>query len=124
VTALEKAHAAYGASIRVTRSPRDTEFDVLARVTKRLRAACGPDAPFPEFARAIHDNRSLWSLFALDLALPTNGLPKELRDRLLSLARFVDDHSSRVLKDAATADVLIEINTAIMRGLRPPETQP
>jgi flagellar protein FlaF len=124
VTALEKAHAAYGASIRVTRSARDTEFDVLARVTKRLRAASGPDAPFPELASAIHDNRALWSLFALDLALPTNGLPRELRDRLLSLARFVDDHSSRVLRNAATAAVLIDINTAVMRGLHPMEAKP
>jgi len=124
VTALEKAHAAYGASIRVTRSPRDTEFDVLARVTKRLRAASGAGAPFPDLASAIHDNRALWSLFALDLALPTNGLPKELRDRLLSLARFVDDHSSKVLNETATADVLIDINTSVMKGLRPMEVQP
>jgi flagellar biosynthesis activator protein FlaF len=98
VTALEKAHAAYGASIRVTRSARDTEFDVLARVTKRLRGR-PPRRPFPDLASAIHDNRSLWSLFALDLALPTNGLPKDLREKLLSLARFVDDHSSKVLKE-------------------------
>jgi flagellar protein FlaF len=123
VTALEKAHAAYGASIRVTRSARDTEFDVLARVTKRLRSASGPDASFPDLVSAIHDNRSLWNLFALDLSLPTNGLPKELRERLLSLARFVDDHSSRVLREAGKADVLIDINTAVMRGLRPSETQ-
>ena len=124
MTALEKAHAAYGASIRATRSARDTEFDALARMTKRLRAVSGADAPFPELASAIHDNRALWSLFALDLSIPTNGLPNELRDRLLSLARFVDDHSSRVLRNAATVDVLIDINTAVMRGLRPAEAQP
>jgi flagellar biosynthesis activator protein FlaF len=124
VTALEKAHAAYGASIRVTRSPRDTEFDVLARVTRRLKLASEPDAPFPDLASAVHDNRSLWSIFAIDVALPTNGLPKDLRERLLSLARFVDDHSSRVLKEAATADALIDINMSVMRGLRPAEARP
>jgi flagellar protein FlaF len=93
-------------------------------VTKRLRAASAPDAPFPDLASAIHDNRSLWSLFALDLALPTNGLPGELRDRLLSLAHFVEDHSSKVLKETATVDVLIDINTSVMKGLRPIESQP
>lgn len=124
MTALEKAHAAYGASIRVTRSERDTEFDVLARVTRRLRAASALHAPFPDLARAIHDNRSLWSLFALDLSLPSNGLPDDLRQGLLSLARFVDEHSSKVLKEAASVDVLIDINTAVMRGLRPAEAQP
>ena len=124
MTTLEKAHAAYGASIRVTRSPRDTEFDVLARVTRRLKSASEPDAQFPDLASAVHDNRSLWSIFALDLALPTNGLPKDLRVRLLSLARFVDDHSSRVLKESASAEALIDINMSVMRGLRPAEARP
>jgi flagellar biosynthesis activator protein FlaF len=124
VTALDQALAAYGASARVTRTPRDTEFDVLARITRRLKSAAAPGAAFADLAHAIHDNRSLWGIFALDLALPGNGLPPDLRARLLSIARFVEDHSSKVLRDAASADVLVDINTAVMRGLRPAEVQP
>jgi flagellar protein FlaF len=93
-------------------------------VTGRLKSASRPDAAFPALVSAVHDNRSLWNLFAMDLALPTNGLPKELRERLLSLARFVDDHSSRVLREAASPDVLIDINMSVMRGLRPTEARP
>jgi flagellar protein FlaF len=124
VTALDKARAAYGASARVTRTPRDTELDVLARVTCRLKLASGEDAAFPDLAHAIHDNRSLWNTFAVDLADPGNGLPAELRDRLLYLSRFVEDHSSKVLRNAGSVEVLVEINTAVMRGLRPAEVHP
>jgi flagellar protein FlaF len=123
VTVLDQAQAAYGTSVRVTRTPRDSEFEVLARITRRLRSAAEPDAAYSELASAIHDNRSLWSIFANDLLMPGNALPRELRERLLYLARFVDDHSSKVLRNSATVDALVEINTAVMRGLRPSETR-
>jgi flagellar protein FlaF len=121
VTALEQARAAYGASARVTRTNRDTEFEVLARITRRLKLSMAPDAAFSELASALHDNRSLWGAFALDLATPGNGLPVDLRNRLLSLARFVEEHTSKVLSQTGSAEVLVEINTAVMRGLRPTE---
>lgn len=124
MTALETASAAYGSSTRVTRTARDTEYEVLARISRRLKSASRPDAPFSELASAIHDNRSLWNIFAFDLASPGNALPGELRNGLLALARFVHDHSSKVLRQAGSVDVLIDINTAVMRGLRPAETQP
>lgn len=123
MTVLDQAQAAYGTSVRVTRTPRDVEFDVLARVTRRLRSSAETGAPYTDLASAIHDNRSLWSLFAIDLLTPGNGLPADLRDRLLSLARFVDDHSSKVLRDEASVDALVEVNTAVMRGLRPAEAR-
>jgi flagellar protein FlaF len=123
VTALDQARAAYGASARVTRTARDTEFDVLARVTRRLKTAAEPDAAFAEVVRAVHDNRALWDAFARDLATAGNRLPADLRNRLLALAGFVERHSSRLLRQSGSLDVLIEINTAVMRGLRPVETR-
>jgi flagellar protein FlaF len=124
VTALDQARAAYGASARVTRTLRDTEYDILAHITRRLKAATEPEVAFADLAGAIHDNRSLWSAFALDLATPGNRLPVDLRNRLLYLARFVDDHSSKVLRQSASVEVLVEVNTAVMRGLRPAEAHP
>jgi flagellar protein FlaF len=121
VTALDQARAAYGASARVTRTTRDTEFEILARITRHLKMAAAPGAPFADLARALHDNRALWGAFAVDLATPGNGLPAELRSGLLGLARFVEEQSSRILSGAGSVEVLIDINTAIMRGLRPVE---
>jgi flagellar protein FlaF len=69
---------------------------------------------------ALHDNRRLWTAFAADLATQGNGFPPELRARLFYLAEFTCRHTDQVLSGAATADVLVEINTAVMRGLRGP----
>ena len=122
MTALDQARAAYGISTRAVRTPRDIEHDALARATRALkRTHESPVAAFSDLARAIHDNRTLWTVFAADLAGPGNGLPPDLRGRLLSLAAFVDTHSSKVLRGTATVDALIEINVAVMRGLRSPE---
>lgn len=123
MTARDQAQAAYGASFHVTRTLRETEFEVLARVTRQLRSAAEPNVDFGNLASAIHDNRSLWSIFATDLLLPGNRLPEDLRGRLLYLARFVEDHSSKVLRKTAPIDALVEINTAVMRGLRPPGSE-
>jgi flagellar biosynthesis activator protein FlaF len=122
VTALDQARAAYGVSAHAIRTPRDTEHDALSRVTGALRRAQdGGAASFPDFARAVHDNRALWTVFATDLAGEGNGLPKPLRGRLLSLAIFVEAHSSKVLRGTATVDPLVDINLAVMRGLRAAE---
>jgi flagellar protein FlaF len=122
VTALDQARAAYGVSAQAIRTPRDIEHDALARATRALkRTQESPAAHFPDLVRAIHDNRTLWTVFAADLAGPGNGLPADLRGRLLSLAAFVDTHSSKVLRGTATVDALIDINVAVMRGLRSPE---
>lgn len=122
MTALDQARTAYGVSARAIRTPRDMEHDALARVTHRLkRAQVSAAAPFADLARAVHDNRTLWTIFAVDLVDPRNGLPPDLRARLLSLAAFVESHSSKVLRGTGTVDPLVEINAALMRGLRAAE---
>ena len=47
------------------------------------------------------------------------ALPDDLRARIFYLAEFTDQHTRKVLNGRDTAGPLIEINTAIMRGLRP-----
>jgi flagellar biosynthesis activator protein FlaF len=123
VTALDQARAAYGTSARAIRTPRDTEHEALARVTRNLKQArdTAPQS-FPDLVGAVHDNRTLWTIFAADLAGVGNGLPLELRGRLISLAAFVDAHSVKVLNGKERVDVLIDINVAVMRGLRPTES--
>ena len=69
-------------------------------------------------ARAIHDNRSLWTALAADVAIETNPLPRPLRAQIFYLSEFTAQHSRKVLAGDASVDVLIDINTAVMRGLR------
>ena len=57
-------------------------------------------------------------MLAGDVADAANGLPKELRAQIFYLAEFTNQHSTLVLRGEGDVDVLVEINTAIMRGLR------
>ena len=119
---MQQAQAAYRTAAHPIRTPRGAEYEAFARVTSRLKAAASEAATrsprFRELAAAIHDNRRLWTILAADAAGPDNLLPKELRARILYLAEFTRQHSGRVLREGAPARPLIEINTAVMRGLR------
>jgi flagellar protein FlaF len=57
-------------------------------------------------------------LFATQVADNENTLPKEVRARIVYLSEFTTEHSRKVLNRQASVDALIEVNTAIMRGLR------
>ncbi|SNX74301.1 flagellar protein FlaF [Cereibacter ovatus] len=113
------ARTAYGAAgPGSARTPRSTEYAILAKVTAQLKEADPADPlGFPALAQAITQNRELWSRFAVDVAHPENGLPRELRAGIFYLYEVVQQQSSKVLAREANTDLLIDINTAMMRGL-------
>jgi flagellar protein FlaF len=110
---------AYARREAPTRSLRSVEYDLLAQTTRRLRSAwANRDADFPGLVRALTDNQQLWSTLAADVALPGNSLPAALRARLFYLYEFTVQHSRGVMDGRASVEVLADINTAVMRGLR------
>jgi flagellar protein FlaF len=113
----QNAYAAGNPGARAALTARDIEYQAFARVTAALTEAhtCGD---IHKAAQALYDNVRLWTVLAADCAHPDNGLPVDLRGRLMGLAQFASTHMSKVLQGQATIDPLIEINTAIMRGLR------
>ncbi|MDH3264316.1 MAG: flagellar biosynthesis regulator FlaF [Paracoccaceae bacterium] len=118
MNALDLARTAYATPGTPVRSGRSTEYDLFARITRRLReATAGTGKASPPLVQALHDNQSLWTTLAVDVADDGNGLPRELRARLFYLAEFTREHTRRVLKGEASAGVLVDINTAVMRGL-------
>lgn len=113
------AHTAYAQPAAPVRTPRSAEYDVIARVTQRLSTAMRHRKDdHPGFIKALSDNERLWTTLAADVASPGNGLSAPLRAKLFYLARFTSLHSRKVRDDGASADVLIDINTAVLRGLR------
>lgn len=120
MTAHAFAQNAYGANARTIKTPRDIEYDVLARITGQLQKALGDTGPgaFPALAAAMHENTRLWTAFAVDLADAGNQFPQQLRAQLFYLAEFVLQHTPKVLNGSARADALVDINLAVMRGLR------
>lgn len=123
MNALHQAQTAYRTTDQSVRTARGIEYDAFARVTHRLKQAMAKPRQMPPLAAAIHDNRRLWNVLATDVTDPANGLPADLRVRILYLADFTRIYSSRVL-DGAPATPLIDVNTAVMRGLRVGGTGP
>jgi len=119
VNALDMARTAYASPGTPARTLRGIEYDLFARVTHRLKASQARGRiDFALLAQALHENRQLWAALASDVAEPGNQLPQALRAQLFYLYEFTEQHSGKVLEGAASAEVLIDINTAVMRGLR------
>lgn len=118
MNAIELARQAYAPAQTTLRTGRSAEAQLFGQITARIQAAIdkGPGA-FAQLAEALHDNRKLWGVLAVDVADDANSLPAPLRAQILSLAEFTFSHTSRVLKEGAEAEALVEINRAIMRGL-------
>jgi flagellar biosynthesis activator protein FlaF len=114
-----QARSAYAKAAAPTRSGRDSEYAIFARVTHKLKDVDEADtSAFPLLAHAVCDNQRLWGALFEDLAHENNALPIQLKAQLIGLAEFVRKHSLRVLAGKASVLPLIDINTSIMRGLR------
>lgn len=99
-------------------SPGRAEAMVFAKVTRMLEAAFGNEASSSSVrASALHDNRRLWQAAAIACADDANALDAGLRASLVSLAGFVDRHTSEVLGGSAEPSVLLEINRRVAAGL-------
>ena len=119
MNAQSQAQRAYSAASATTRTPRNMEYDAVARITHRLRSEALKGAEgFPGLVRALYDNKRLWNIFAVDVADGDNQLPRALRAQIFYLAEFTSQHTTKVLARKADVAPLLEINTAILNGLQ------
>lgn len=117
---IDQAQQAYAPKTSVIRTGKSTEHQLFSDVTVRLqKTAQNSKQQFSAFAEAIHANRAVWIHLATQVAEDENALPKDLRARIFYLAEFTAFHSAKVLRGEADIAPLIEVNTAIMRGLNP-----
>ena len=100
-----------------TEDPRLTEYRLFAQVTKALTDAAERGMERETWAEALNRNRRLWMTLQLDLANDTNQLPEALRAQLISVAIWVDRHTSLVLRGDGGIEALISVNRTIMEGL-------
>lgn len=112
------AAAAYGVPNTAYKTPRIIEYELISKITARLSNAIKAQPfIFADLAEAMHENRRLWVELAMDLATKGNQLPDQLRLQLLGLAQFSVRHIDQVLDGKDSAEVLVDINLAVMRGL-------
>ena len=113
------ARTAYSSPTAAVRTERGTEYEAFAQITREIKQAAdrrGDD--FPGLAQALHRNRQLWTLLAAGVADGANRLPELLRARIFYLASFTAQQTRLILAGSGNPDILIEVNTAVMQGLR------
>lgn len=117
VNTSQLAHRAYSPASAPLKSERKVEYDVIARITSRMTSAI-KEKNFNKLIHATYENSTLWRKLGQDVAHPDNLLPDDLRARLIYLAEFTEHHTRKVIRREANAMPLIEVNTAILRGLK------
>ncbi len=116
MNAIAQAQAAYAGSQAPTKTARSAEYEVIARISHRMKKAIQND-DFRSLAESIYENNKLWTALAVDVAHPDNLLPDELKARIIYLADFTRQHSHKVMMKTESAVPLLEINAAILKGL-------
>lgn len=117
MNAFSQAQRAYAPTQAPTKTARSVEYDVIARISYRLKRAIQDD-DYPRLVAALHENNQLWTALAIDAGNPENLLPKDLRARIVYLADFSRQHAHKVMRKQDTAVPLLEINAAILKGLK------
>lgn len=118
MNAHSMALRAYSQTATSTRTERRIEYELIARVTHRIRAAAQKGKKgYPELVEALSDNRKLWTAFAVDVSDCDNSLTPSLRAQIFYLAEFTQAHTSRILAGKAKVTPILEINTAVLKGL-------
>lgn len=113
------AQEIYGSIAQMVKTPKRVEYEVFAKITHKLKeTAVQKKRAYPSFVEALYQNRKLWTLLATDVSDRENGLDQTLRGQILYLAEFTHVYTSRVLNEKLSVRPLLDINSAILRGLK------
>jgi flagellar protein FlaF len=117
---LQAYQQAYRQAAARAESPRQAEYRLFAQVTLALMEAAKSDrADIPARIDALDWNRRVWTVLSADCAHPDNKLPAPLRASIISLAKWVNRHTSAVIRRREDIEPLIQVNRTIMQGLAP-----
>ena len=105
--------ARYASQQNAAATPREIELRAFRYVNGLLAGA----ADVPSRVRALHKTHQLWSLLIADLAQPANGLPAELKGRLVSLGLWAQREADARMSDAASLAPLIALHREMIAGL-------
>ncbi|MBF0246904.1 MAG: flagellar biosynthesis regulator FlaF [Alphaproteobacteria bacterium] len=109
-------------------SPSHSEAWALTEAARRIaialeKAAEADDLQLPAAKRELRDairlNWRLWTIFQAELTLDTNPVPMDVRQNMLTLCQFVDNHTIACMTDLDPEKIktLIDINRNIAQGL-------
>lgn len=113
----------YQKAQKVTETPREMEYRLMAQITAQLTAARDQNLKGSDLISTLHRNREMWTTFASDCAVEGNGLPDALRANIISVSLWVGRHTTLVATGRETVDELINVNRNVMAGLAPAQRQ-
>ena len=109
---------AYQAARARAETPRSAELRLLGEITGEMMEAEERGLKGALLMPSLHRNRQVWHAFHQDCTDPNNGLPRELRAQIVSLALWIDRFTSDVIAGRERIRELIDVNRTIMEGLR------
>lgn len=115
-------------SVPTAGSPSHTEAWALTEAARRIavaleKVASADDIQTPAAKRELRDairlNWRLWTIFQAELTLETNPVPMDMRQNMLTLCQFVDNHTIICMSELNPDQIatLIDINRNIAQGL-------
>lgn len=112
------ASRAYGRVHRATVCGRSAEGEAFARAAAGLRDAADQPGDRALLAQALGYNQKLWTIIQAEAADPGHPVPADMRDDMLSLARFMDRATAEALAaPVPRLDGMIAINASLSSGL-------
>lgn len=109
---------AYQRARAIVETPRGLEYRLMGHVTGELIEARDAGLTGSQLMRALHRNRAVWGAFSSLCAAKDNQLSDELRAGIISLALWVSQHTTKVVRGKDSIDELIAVNRTVMEGLQ------
>lgn len=105
------------ANLAVEHAPL-TEYRLFAEITREMEDAnSNPETPAKR-VNALFRNSQLWLTLKADLMSEDNGLNKETKAGLISLALWVTKFTPAAMRGGIDLEPLISVNKDIMEGLK------
>jgi len=112
------ASRAYGRAHHSVISGRPAEAEAFARAAALLRDAAEQPHDRAVLVQALGYNQKLWTIVQAEASDPRHPAPADMRDDMLSLARFMDRATTEALSAAHPhLDGMIAINASLSSGL-------
>lgn len=112
------ASRAYGRAHHSVISGRPAEAEAFARAAAQLRDAAERPHDRAILVRALGYNQKLWTIMQAEASDPGHPAPADMRDDMLSLARFMDRATAAALSAShPDLDGMIAINASLSSGL-------
>lgn len=108
---------AYRRVQEIAATPRGTEYRLMSHITAEMIAARDAGLTGAALMPALHRNRRAWSTFATLCIDDNNQLSADLRARIISIALWVERHTSDVVRGVESIEDLIGVNRTIIEGL-------